>query len=55
MGDVEEQPLPDVGGFIEVDNEIVRWIQTGPSEVDVLTFRDAIAAGLTDGARRGRA
>jgi hypothetical protein len=23
----------------------VRWIQTGPSEVDVLRFRDAIAAG----------
>src|SRR5688572_14352920 len=37
--------LPDVGEFVEIDNEIVRWIPTGPSEVDVLTFRDAMAAG----------
>src|ERR671924_124279 len=37
--------LPDVGEFVEIDNEVVRWIATGPSEVDVLRFRDAIAAG----------
>jgi DNA-binding transcriptional activator of the SARP family len=37
--------LPDVGEFVEIDNEIVRWIPAGPSEVDVLRFRDAMAAG----------
>jgi DNA-binding SARP family transcriptional activator len=37
--------LPDVGEFVEIDNETVRWIRTGPSEVDVLRFRDALAAG----------
>jgi DNA-binding SARP family transcriptional activator len=37
--------LPDIGQFVQIDNEIVRWIPTGPSEVDVLRFRDAIAAG----------
>ena len=37
--------LPDVGEFVEIDNEIVRWIPAGPSEVDALRFRDAMAAG----------
>ncbi|MEW6581729.1 MAG: AAA family ATPase [Actinomycetota bacterium] len=37
--------LPDTAEFVQIDNEIVRWIPAGPSEVDVLTFRDAIAAG----------
>lgn len=37
--------LPDFGEFVEIDNEVVRWIPTGPSEVDVLRFRDAMAAG----------
>ena len=37
--------LPDASEFIEIDNEIVRWIPTGPADVDVLRFRDAIAAG----------
>ena len=37
--------LPDIGEFVEIDNETVRWIPTGPSEVDVLRFHDAIAAG----------
>src|SRR5262245_21661076 len=37
--------LPDIGEFVEIDNETVRWIATGPSEVDVLRFRDAMAAG----------
>jgi DNA-binding SARP family transcriptional activator len=37
--------LPDVGEFVEIDNEIVQWIPTGPSEVDVLRFREAIAVG----------
>jgi DNA-binding SARP family transcriptional activator/tetratricopeptide (TPR) repeat protein len=37
--------LPDTGEFVEIDNETVRWIPTGPSEVDVLRFHDAMAAG----------
>ncbi len=37
--------LPDTDEFVEIDNETVRWIQTGPSEVDVLRFHDAMAAG----------
>ena len=37
--------LPDTDAFVEIDNETVRWIPTGPSEVDVLRFHDAIAAG----------
>jgi DNA-binding SARP family transcriptional activator len=37
--------LPDIGEFVEIDNEIVRWIPNGPSEVDVLRFRDAMAIG----------
>ncbi|MDX1501543.1 MAG: AAA family ATPase [Thermoanaerobaculia bacterium] len=37
--------LPDIDEFIEIDNEVVRWIPTGPSQVDVLRFRYAMAAG----------
>ncbi|MGH7428607.1 MAG: AAA family ATPase, partial [Candidatus Methylomirabilaceae bacterium] len=37
--------LPDSGEFVEIDNETVRWIPNGPSEVDVLRFQDAMAAG----------
>ena len=37
--------LPDNGEFVEIDNEIVRWIPNGPSEVDVLRFHDAMTAG----------
>jgi DNA-binding SARP family transcriptional activator len=37
--------LPDIGAFVEIDNETVRWIPTGSSAVDALRFRDAIAAG----------
>lgn len=37
--------LPDIGEFVEIDNETVRWVPTGPSEVDVLSFEDAMAAG----------
>jgi DNA-binding SARP family transcriptional activator/tetratricopeptide (TPR) repeat protein len=37
--------LPDIGAFVEIDSEIVRWIAIGPSGVDVLRFQDAIAAG----------
>jgi len=37
--------LPDIGEFVQIDNEIVRWIPTGPADVDVLRFRDALAAG----------
>ncbi len=39
------QALPDVERFVEIDNETVQWIAAGPSEVDVLEFRDAVAAG----------
>jgi DNA-binding SARP family transcriptional activator len=31
--------LPDIGEFVEIDNETVRWIPTGPSAVDVLGSR----------------
>ncbi len=44
--------LPDIGEFIEIDNEIVRWIPTGPSRVDVLEFRYAMSAGDLDLAAR---
>ncbi len=37
--------LPDIDAFVEIDNETVRWMPTGPSEVDVLRFHDAMAAG----------
>jgi DNA-binding SARP family transcriptional activator len=37
--------LPDIGEFVAIDNETVRWIPTGPSDVDVLRFHDAIARG----------
>ena len=37
--------LPDIDEFVEIDNETVRWIPTGPSEVDVLRFHDAMATG----------
>src|SRR5262249_11478051 len=37
--------LRDIGQFVEIDNETVRWLPTGPTEVDVLRFRDAIAGG----------
>ena len=44
--------LPDIGEFVEIDNETVRWIPTGPSEVDVLRFHDAMAAGDFERAAR---
>ncbi|CAN7778652.1 AAA family ATPase [Variovorax sp. LjRoot175] len=37
--------LPDTHEFVEIDNETVRWIPSGPGEVDVLRFQDALAAG----------
>ncbi len=37
--------LPDADRFVDIGNETVRWIPTGPSDVDVLKFRDAIATG----------
>jgi DNA-binding SARP family transcriptional activator len=37
--------LPDIDEFVEIGNEAVSWIATGPSEVDVLRFQDAMAAG----------
>src|SRR5262245_32226813 len=44
--------LPDIGAFVEIDNETVRWIPTGSSAVDALRFRDAIAAGDVELAAR---
>lgn len=44
--------LPDIGEFVEIDNETVRWISNGPSEVDVLRFQDALAAGDVELAAR---
>ena len=44
--------LPDAETFIEIGNETLQWIANGPSEVDVLAFRDAIAAGDLDLAAR---
>jgi DNA-binding SARP family transcriptional activator len=44
--------LPDIAEFVEIDNETVRWIPTGPSEVDVLRFHDAMAAGDLERAAR---
>ena len=44
--------LPDAEIFVEIGNETLQWIPDGPSEVDVLTFRDAIAAGDLDLAGR---
>jgi DNA-binding SARP family transcriptional activator len=44
--------LPDTGEFVEIDNKTVRWIPAGPSQVDVLSFRDALAAGNLELAAR---
>src|SRR5687767_9976162 len=44
--------LPVIGKFVEIDNETVRWIPSGPTEVDVLRFRDAMAAGDLEFAAR---
>ncbi|MHC4411053.1 MAG: AfsR/SARP family transcriptional regulator, partial [Planctomycetota bacterium] len=44
--------LPGIDEFVEIDNEVVRWIPTGPSVVDVLRFRDAIAVGDLERAAR---
>lgn len=39
------QALPGVEAFAEIGTRTVRWLSTGPSEVDVLRFREAIASG----------
>ena len=39
------QSLVDVDVFLEINNETVQWIYSGPSEVDVLRFKDALATG----------
>jgi DNA-binding SARP family transcriptional activator len=44
--------LRDSGQFVDIDNETVRWLATGPTEVDVLRFRDAVAAGDLERAAR---
>lgn len=46
------QALPDVESFVEIDNETVRWILAGPSEVDVWRFRAAVSAGDLERAAR---
>src|SRR4029434_886728 len=47
--------LPDTGEFVEIDNEVVRWIPTGPADVDVLRFRDALACVDVETAARSYA
>ncbi len=37
--------LPDFQDFIATDNETVGWIASGPSGVDVIRFRNAVATG----------
>ncbi len=37
--------LPDFQVFVETDNETIRWVTKGPSEVDVIRFRNAVASG----------
>jgi DNA-binding SARP family transcriptional activator/tetratricopeptide (TPR) repeat protein len=37
--------LPDIAEFVAIDKETVRLLQSGPVAVDVLSFRDAVAAG----------
>jgi len=37
--------LPDMAEFVAIESEIVRWLDSGSSQVDVLMFRGAIAAG----------
>ena len=44
--------LPSAPEFIEIDNEIVRWIPAGASAVDVLRFREAAASGNLELAAR---
>ncbi len=44
--------LPEAETFVEIGNETLQWIPNGPSEVDVLAFRDAIASGDFDLAAR---
>ncbi|TCD14602.1 transcriptional regulator [Oricola cellulosilytica] len=44
--------LPGVEDFIEIEKKTVRWLPTAPSEVDVLSFRDAIASGDFEQASR---
>ena len=43
--------LPDIGEFVQIDNEVVRWIPRGPSEVDVLRFRDAWLPAISSSRR----
>ena len=46
------QALPGTEAFAEIGNRTVRWLSTGPSEVDVLSFREAIASGDFERASR---
>ena len=44
--------LPDIDQFVAIDNETVSWKSNGPSNVDVLRFRNAVATGDLDLATR---
>jgi hypothetical protein len=46
-----EHSLPDIGRFVEIDNETVRCIPTGPAEVDVLSSAMPMATGFDLAAR----
>lgn len=46
------QALPDADTFVQFEQETVQWNASGPSEVDALRFRDALAAGDADLAAR---
>ncbi len=37
--------MPDAESFVEIGKATVRWLTGGPSDVDVLRFRDGLAAG----------
>lgn len=44
--------LPGSGAFVEIGNGTVRWLPSGPGEVDVVDFRDAMVAGDFERAAR---
>ena len=46
------QALPGVDAFAEIGTGRVGWLSAGPSEVDVLSFREAIASGDFEAAAR---
>ncbi len=47
-----QQALPGAGAFADIGTRAMRWLPTGASEVDVLSFREAIASGDFERASR---